>query len=144
MVQNISVLVVDDQPRARQSMQALLATLPNVKELRDAANGRQAILRIEESPPDLVVMDANMPEMDGIQAARIIKSRWPLVKVVVLSVDPDLKAEILATGADAFVSKGEPPEELMATIAKLTTPPQETGDNKQNPKEQENKSPPAE
>ncbi|HEX9076008.1 MAG TPA: response regulator transcription factor [Anaerolineae bacterium] len=129
MVQNISVLVVDDQPRARQSMKALLATWPNVKEIRDAVNGREAILRVQEYPPDLVVMDTDMPEMDGVQAARIIKSRWPQVKVVVLSIYPDLKAEILATGADAFVSKGEPPEELMATIAKLTAPPEQIGDD---------------
>jgi DNA-binding NarL/FixJ family response regulator len=134
MVQNISVLVVDDQPRARQSMKALLATWPNVKELRDAVNGQQAILRIEEYPPNLVVMDTDMPEMDGVQAARIIKSRWPQVKVVLLSMYPDMKAEILATGADAFVSKGEPPEELIATIAKLTTPPEQVGDHTSNPK----------
>ncbi len=133
MVQHISVLVVDDQPRARQSMKALLATLPNVKELRDAVNGREAVKRVEESQPDLVVMDANMPEMDGAEAARIIKAHWPQVQVVVLSVYPDLKTEILATGADAFISKGEPPEELMKTIARLTAPPAPAADNKADP-----------
>ena len=110
MVKRIQILVVDDQPRARRSLKALLATWPQVEGIREAANGREAVGLVEEYRPDVVLMDARMPEMDGLQATRFIKARWPQVKVIMLSMYADYLDEALAAGADAFVSKGEPPE----------------------------------
>lgn len=119
MLENIRVLIVDDQPRARQSMKALLATLPQVKEIREAANGREALQRIEESLPDVVLMDVLMPEMNGLEATRQIKARWQQVKVVVLSMYGEYADEAKAAAADDFISKGEPPARLLATLAAL-------------------------
>jgi DNA-binding NarL/FixJ family response regulator len=121
MDKRIRVLIADDQPRARQSMKALLITASPVQEVRVAVNGREAIRLIEESLPDLVLMDVRMPEMDGLEATRLIKERWPEIRVIVLSLYPDYTTDALAAGADAFVCKGESPEKLLATLSALAS-----------------------
>ncbi len=120
MSERMQVLIVDDQPRARQSLRTLLATWPRVKGVREAANGRQAVRLVEESLPDMVLMDVRMPEMDGLEATRIIKARWPRVTVILLSMYSSYEADALIAGADAFVSKGESPDRLLDTLAAVT------------------------
>jgi len=61
-------------------------------------------------------MATRMPEIDALEATRIIKSRWPEVKVIMLSIYNDLAQEALAAGADAFLGKGEAPAKLMSTL----------------------------
>ncbi len=119
MTKQIKVLVVDDQPRARKSLKTLLATWPPALDVREAANGREAIRLVEESQPDVVLMDVRMPDMDGIEATRLIKVRWPQIKVIVLSMYPDYAADALEAGADAFFSKGTPPDQLLVTLAEV-------------------------
>jgi len=113
----MQILIADDQPRARQSLKALLATWPRVDGVREACSGQEAVLSVEEALPDVVVMDARMPDMDGVAATRVIKERWPWVKVVVWSMYPEYEAEARLAGADAFVAKGEPPQQLLSRIA---------------------------
>jgi CheY-like chemotaxis protein len=67
-------------------------------------------------------MDARMPVMDGVQATRLIKDQWPTVRVVVLTVYAARRAEALAAGADAFLVKGCPAEELLKAILKPMEP----------------------
>ena len=117
MVEPIRVLIVDDQPRARKSLKALLSTWTRSAEIREASNGREALRLAEELPPDLVLMDVRMPEMDGLEATRQIKARWPQVRVVVLSMYVENQDEALAAGADAFVGKGEAPERLLDVVS---------------------------
>lgn len=119
MTRRVKVLIVDDQPRARQSLQALLSTWPSAGEVREASDGQEAVRLVEMRPPDVVLMDVRMPVMDGLQATRIIKARWPRVKVVVLTLYGEYEAEALAAGADAFIGKGEPPGRLLAALAAL-------------------------
>lgn len=119
MIERVRILVVDDQPRARQGLKALLATWPPAQEVREAANGREALALVEESQPDLVLMDIRMPEMDGLEATRRIKARWPHVQVIVLSMYAEYADEALAAQADAYVCKGDPPEKLLATLAAI-------------------------
>jgi DNA-binding NarL/FixJ family response regulator len=111
------VLVADNQPRARQSMKALLAAWHQIEEVCEAASGREAVRLVEEFRPDVVLIDVRMPEMDGLEATRLIKANWPQVKVIVLSMYTEYEAAAMAAGADAFVSKGEPPEKLRALLA---------------------------
>ena len=116
----MDVLVVDDQPRARKSLRALLATWSQVGAVREAAGGREALAQIESMPPDLVVMDVLMPDMDGLTTARQIKARWPGTKIVLLSMDPSYANEALSAGADAFVTKGDSPRLLIERLAAVT------------------------
>jgi CheY-like chemotaxis protein len=119
MTEGLRVLVADDQPRARQSLKALLATWPLVKSVTEAASGKQALALAQECPPDVILMDIRMPEMDGLEATRQIKARQPQIKIIMLSAYPDHMAEALAAGADAFVCRYEPPEELFKAIERV-------------------------
>jgi DNA-binding NarL/FixJ family response regulator len=117
MSEQVQVLIVDDQPRARQSLKALLATWPLIGAMREAANGEEAIGSVEQARPDIVLMDVHMPVMNGLEATRRIKEHWPQVRIIALSIYGDYQADALVAGADAFVSKGEPPEKLLDTVA---------------------------
>ena len=97
----------------------MLSTWTRAPEIREAGNGREAVRLVEELPPDLVLMDVRMPEMDGLEATGQIKARWPQVKVIVLSMYIEHRDEALAAGADAFVGKGEAPEALLGILTAL-------------------------
>jgi DNA-binding NarL/FixJ family response regulator len=117
MAKPLLILVVDDQPRARKSLKALLATWPQVGDIREASNGREALRWVEELQPDLVLMDVRMPGMDGLEATAQIKAQWPQLKVLLLSMYAEHRSEALAAGADAFVSKEQAPEKLLDILA---------------------------
>jgi DNA-binding NarL/FixJ family response regulator len=113
------ILIVDHHQRARQSLTAFLSADPLIQQVWERDNGREALQMIEETQPDVVLMDARTLEMDGLEATRRIKSCWPQIKIVVLSMYDDCATEALAAGADAFICKGEPTEKLLATLSQL-------------------------
>ncbi len=128
MTEGIRILIADDQPRARQSLKALLQTWPVIKTIREVTNGQEALALIEESPPDVVLMGIRLSEMparahgvsvDGLEATRRIKARWPEVQVIVLSVYNEHMTDALAAGASAFVCKCEPPNVLLKTLEQV-------------------------
>ncbi len=111
------LLIVDDQSRTRQSMKALLETnFPQI-EIFEASDGIEALQSFEMYRPDMIVMDARMPELDGIDATRLIKGNSPRTKIIVLSMYADYQAAAIAAGADTFLRKEESPEPLLAAIA---------------------------
>ena len=112
----ITILIVDDQQHARQSLKALLATKFQLVDTCEAVNGIEAIRCVEECKPDIVLMDVRMPEMDGIEATRIIKTKLAQIPVIVLTLYSEYKAAALAAGANAFLIKGEPVEQLLAVL----------------------------
>jgi DNA-binding NarL/FixJ family response regulator len=116
MTEHFRVLIVDDLARIRRSLRALLATRPGLESIQEAPDAEQALELIESDCPDIVLMDVRMPGMDGLEATRRIKARWPQVKVIVLSLHTDHRADAAAAGADAFVCKCEPPERLLAAL----------------------------
>jgi len=115
----VRILIADDQRRTRQSLKALLSTSLPGTEIWEAANGAEALRLAEDIHPQLVLMDIRMPEIDGLDATRGIKSRWPEIKVLVLSLYEGRQEEARAAGADLFVSKGESPERLLCAIISL-------------------------
>jgi DNA-binding NarL/FixJ family response regulator len=115
MVKPFRLLIVDDQPRARQSLKALLAISFPLIEVCEATNGIEALQCVEASMPDVVIMDVRMPELDGISTTRLIKAVYPQVKVILLSMYDNYQVAALAAGADDFVTKEKPNELIMAT-----------------------------
>lgn len=116
MLKKLRILIVDDQQRARLSLKALLATRFQLIDTCEAVNGVEAIRCVEECKPDIVLMDIRMPEMDGIEATRIIKTKLAQIPVIVLTLYSEYKAAALAAGANAFLIKGESVEQLLAVL----------------------------
>jgi len=119
------VLICDDEPRAREALKTLLSILPinrtadsktRVKVIGEASNGQEAVMKVAECQPDVVLMDARMPVMDGIEATRIIKKKWPRVRVILLTMYSDQRVEAMAAGVDDFLLKGCRIEDLLKAI----------------------------
>lgn len=114
--ERIRVLIADDRRRARLGLRALLASWPTLEVVSEAADGREAVRKVEEYRPDVVLMDACMPVLDGLEATRLIKDRWPTIRVVVLTLYAPYQSDALAAGADGFLVKGCPTETLLQAI----------------------------
>jgi len=110
------VLIADDRPRSRSGLRAVLALRPEIEIVGEAADGQEAVRLVAECRPDVVLMDARMPVLDGVEATRLIKEEWPEVRVVVLTMYPTYREDALAAGANAFLIKGCPARELVAAI----------------------------
>ena len=110
------VLIADDRSRSRRGLQALLMTHPGIEVVGEAGNGQEALRLVEERRPDTVVIDAKMPAMDGLTATRMIKNRWPEVRVIMLTMYSTHRADALGAGADAFLVKGCLAQELLDAI----------------------------
>ena len=116
MGKRVRVLIADDSASARRGLRALLALWQEVEVIGEASDGHEAMRLLEQGRPDVVLMDAQMPGMDGIEATRQVKMRWPEVRVVVVTMYAGHRARARAAGADVFVSKADPPERLLAAI----------------------------
>lgn len=116
MAQLTRVLITDDSARAREGLRALLATWPEIMVVGEAADGQEAVELVADCRPDIVLMDLHMPVLDGMQATRLIKQRWPAVTVIVLTMYAVEQSAAIAAGADAFVIKGSAPERLLTAL----------------------------
>lgn len=112
------VLIVDDMPQVRQELRLLLSLTGEVEVVGEAANGFEAIGQAEALRPDAVVIDLEMPVMDGYEASRQIKTRWPACRVIALTVhDGEAERQRAAqVGVDAFIVKGAPVDALVKAI----------------------------
>ena len=106
MTAKIRLLVVDDQETTRLGVLAVLKISAYIEAIQQAANGREALTLIEETQFDVVLMDARMPVMNGIEATRLIKDRWPEIKVIVYSMYTSYEGQGKVAGADRFLLKG--------------------------------------
>ncbi len=116
MERGVRVLIADDLASTREGLRALLATYPEIEVFGEAASGEAALRLVEIYQPDVVLMDVRMRGMDGIEATRRIKERWPGIRVVTLTIYGDRRSDALAAGSDAFLLKGCPTDQLLAAI----------------------------
>lgn len=114
------VLIVDDHAMVRLGLKHCLASYRDVEVVGEAANGRDALQQVEACRPDVVLMDLVMPEMNGTEAIRHIKARWPAVKVLALTsfVEDQLITTALEAGAEGYLMKNVEPPDLVAAIQK--------------------------
>ena len=117
----IRILVVDDHQVVREGMVGLLNYQGDFEVVGQAADGIQAIEQVETLHPDAVVMDIDMPRMNGIDATREIKRRWEETVVVGLSLHEEngVRRAMAAAGADGYISKHAPAKELVGAVRKL-------------------------
>jgi len=110
------ILIIDDSHSFCKGMRALLEIQPDMKVIGEAPNGPKGMELVEMLQPDLVLLDAQMPGMTGVEVARRIKSCWPNTKVVLMTMYADYRSKAIEAGADAFITKGIPPEHTLSLI----------------------------
>jgi two-component system, NarL family, response regulator DegU len=114
----VRALIVDDIPQVRQSLCELLELSKEIVVVGEAANGLDAIRQAEILRPDVIVMDLEMPEMDGCQATEIIKATNAAPKIIILTVHSglDIEQRVQQSGAELLLQKGASYDTLMAAI----------------------------
>src|ERR1043166_9458794 len=101
----ISILIADDDPMVRQCLRHAMQADPQLHIMWEADNGLQALMLAGKHNPDLILIDAQMPRMDGIEATRCLKQKGVKARIVVMSVYEQARDQALEAGADAFIVK---------------------------------------
>ena len=103
----IKILVVDDHPLVRQALSSLIQMQSDMEVVGEACNGEEAIAQVGNQRPDIVIMDIGMPVMNGLEATRNIKARYPDIAILVLTVHTDKEhvLGILEAGAAGYLTK---------------------------------------
>jgi DNA-binding NarL/FixJ family response regulator len=114
----IRILLVDDHSFIRRALKISLGDESSLEIVGEAENGQLAIAQVESLQPDVVLMDIQMPLMDGVEATKQICDRFPDTKVLILTVDDteDYVSQALKYGASGYILKNTSPEELSFAI----------------------------
>lgn len=114
----IRVLICDDQMVVREGLRAILSTVPGIQVVGEASDGAEALELVPETQPTVVLMDLKMPGLNGVQATRAIRDRYPDVQVLVLTTyDADEWVfDAIRSGASGYLLKDTPREGLVAAI----------------------------
>ncbi|HJS19349.1 MAG TPA: response regulator transcription factor [Anaerolineales bacterium] len=124
-IQGKRILICDDESRTRDALKALLlaremtqdaAASPAIQVVGEARDGEEAIRLTDIYQPEVVVIDACMPGMSGLEVTRLIKNKWPSVKVVMLTMYSNQRQAALDAGVDIFLNKGCLAENLFDAI----------------------------
>ena len=109
---------MDDHTVVRQGISALLSFHSDIEVVGEAGDGQEAVEKARQLLPDVILMDINMPGMDGIQATRIIRSEFPYVRIIGLSMHDkeDQADQMIQAGASAYCTKDGSTDELLSAI----------------------------
>jgi len=119
------VLIVDDSPQVRRELRTLLPLAGDIEVVGEAADGREAIRLAEALQPEVVLMDLEMPVLDGYEATRQIKAGFPSCRVVALTVHgyETARQKAMQAGVDLFMVKGAALESLVEAISARPSDP---------------------
>jgi len=121
MADAIDVMIVDDHPVFRQGLRNVLAAQEGLRVVGEAADGEAAIEQAGTIRPDVVIMDINLPELNGLQATRELKDRFPDIQVIMLTAydDEEQIYHAIRAGASAYHAKDVRPERLIGVIRQV-------------------------
>ncbi|AEH48391.1 response regulator transcription factor [Parageobacillus thermoglucosidasius] len=113
-----NILLVEDQALVRQGLKMMIEQDPQLKVVAEAENGLEALHEMEQHIIDLVIMDIRMPVMNGLEATRKMKERWPDVKILILTTfnDDEYAVQALKDGANGFLLKTAEQQKLIQAI----------------------------
>jgi DNA-binding NarL/FixJ family response regulator len=117
----VKILIADDYATFREFLKSLVAKMPEARIAGEAADGQEAVQLVGRLKPDLVLMDIEMPQMDGLEATRQIKALSTPTKVVLLSAlaDEAHRKGAADSGADGFLAKGTNVREMITALRSL-------------------------
>jgi DNA-binding NarL/FixJ family response regulator len=112
------LLIVDDHVAVRQGLQQMFATVPGIEVVGVAADGHQAVTQTSQFRPDVVLMDIEMPNIDGVEATRRIATTHPTSRVVILTASNDQSRiqDALQAGAVSYVPKHGDPDQVVRAV----------------------------
>ena len=115
------IVLADDHQLFLDGLLSLLSASSGIDIVGTALNGRSAIALLEKESPDLILLDVNMPEMDGIETTTYIKAHFPEVKVLILTMfnTPEFIGNLVACGADGYILKNTGREELLKRLVEV-------------------------
>jgi two-component system response regulator DegU len=118
----INVLIADDHPLIREGLSKILSLNDDIKIIGEARDGREAVKMTMKTHPDVVLMDINMPHMNGIEAARVIKSELPQTGIIALTIHDDQEYidEMIESGVSGFLLKDVEPETLVKSVREVS------------------------
>ncbi len=118
MAETIRILVADDHPVVRDGLIAILGTQPDFEVIGRAGNGLEVIELAETLQPDVILLDLEMPEMDGVAALRRLRAAWPQIRVIVFTAfDTDERiVGAVQAGVQGYLLKGAPREEIFNAV----------------------------
>lgn len=117
----VKAIVADDFPHMRKALTTCLEAVSGVSVVSTAANGVEALEKVQEHRPSLVIVDLQMPVMDGFKLLRELRKTYPTMYLVAISghQGPAVAAEAISAGANAFVSKNDLPHGLISAVQNL-------------------------
>ncbi len=116
---NIRILIVDDQILFAESLKTVIETrADSIEVVNIASNGKEAVKMAGIYKPDIILMDIRMPELNGVQATKIIREQYPDIKILILTTfdDDEYIHDALSFGATGYLLKNTPPTELISSI----------------------------
>jgi len=117
-MKKIKVLLADDQQLFVDGMVALLKPVEDIEVIGTVYDGEQVLTFLEETQPDVIVLDIEMPNLDGVEATEIIKKQYPKIKILILSMynQKSFIARLMSLGASGYILKNKSKEELVSAI----------------------------
>jgi DNA-binding NarL/FixJ family response regulator len=117
-MEKIKIIIADDHTMFLQGIVSLLENEENITILGKAENGKAVFRIMENSIPDIILLDISMPEMDGIEVTKIIKQKHPSVKILIVSTHSNIQmiAKLIRMGADGYLLKNAEKQELLHAI----------------------------
>ena len=114
------ILIADDQADVRSALGLLLMQEPNLQVVAEATDAIGVLLAAEKETPSLVLLDWELPGAPSASLVRVLRNRWPQLRVIALSSLPEARSAAINAGVDTFVDKGDPPDALLEALRKVS------------------------